>query len=146
MKSEPSAGHRSVLQGPAHEPRRGNGYTVIREANSTRIGQLGHLRQLGSSLSFRDGREETDRNVSFRARGVDERAERGRRVDDRICVRHRQDRAIPASCSGGSSRCDRLLVLASGRAQMYVRVHERGRQQQPVGLDHPVGIGVQACT
>ena len=61
---------------------------------------------------------------------LDERAERRRRVDDRIGVRHREDRAVAAGRGGRGAGGDRLLVLASGRAQVHVRVDEGRREHE----------------
>ena len=62
--------------------------------------------------------------------GLDERAERRGRVDDRIGVRHREDRAVAARRRGGGAARDRLLVLAARRAQVHVRIDEGGREHE----------------
>ena len=84
-----------------------------REPGRARVGELGHLRQLLAELALRDRGQEADRHLRLLARGLDQRAEHRRRVDDRLGVRHRQDRAVAAR--GGRSRParDRLLVLAA---------------------------------
>ena len=62
---------------------------------------------------------------------LDERTEYRGRVDDRIGVRQRDDRAVPPCRGGRGARRDRLLVLAAGRPQMHVRVDEGGCQDEP---------------
>ena len=64
------------------------------------------------------------------ARALDERAEHGGGVDDRVGVRHREDRAVAAGGGGLGARAERLLVLAARRAQVDVRVDERGRDHE----------------
>ena len=54
---------------------------------------------------------------------------------DGIGVRHREDGGEAARGGGGGSRRDVLLVLLAGRAQVDVRIDERGQQRETVGLD-----------
>ena len=117
------------------KPGRRDGDAVVGERDRAGVGELGHLRQLRPVLPARDRGEESDRHVRLAARGLDERAEDGRRVDDGIGVRHREDRAEAAGCSGGRSARDRLLVLAARRAQVHVRIDERGREHEPGRVD-----------
>ena len=65
-------------------------------------------------------------------------------VDDRLGVRHREDRAVAAGRRGRGAALDRLLVLAARRAQVHVRVDERRRERQPGRLDHAVLVRVEA--
>ena len=65
-------------------------------------------------------------------------------VDDRVGVRHREDRAVAACGGGRGAGRDRLLVLAPGCAQVDVRVDERRREQQARAVDDAVAVRVDA--
>ena len=94
-------------------PGRADGMTVVGEAGRALVGELAHLRQLRALLALRDRREEADGNVRVRARLLDQRAEHRGGVDDRLGVRHREDRAVAAGGGGRGAGRDRLLVLAA---------------------------------
>ena len=64
------------------------------------------------------------------AGSLDQGAEHRRRVDDRLRVRHREDRAVAAGRRGLGARAERLLVLATGGAEVDVRVDERRRDDE----------------
>src|SRR5581483_6445099 len=74
----------------------------------------------------------------------DERGEHGGVVDDGIRVRHRQDDAVAARRGRRRPGGERLLVLPAGRAQVDVRIDERGRDDQAARAgrleadDHPL--------
>ena len=74
---------------------------------------------------------------------LDERPEHRGRVDDRIGVRHREDRAVAARRRGRGAGRDRLLVLAAGRAQVHVRIDERRREHEAVRVDDPVRVPLE---
>ena len=63
--------------------------------------------------------------------GVEQRAEDRRGVDDRVGVRHRDDRAVAAGRGRAGAGLEVLLVLLAGRAQVHVRVDERREQVAP---------------
>ena len=69
-----------------------------------------------AGLALRDRGEEADRHLRVGLGLLGERAEHGGRVDDRVGVRHRQDRAVAARRGGRGAGGDRLLVLAAGRS------------------------------
>ena len=143
MECDPPPRDGAILQRSPHQPGRRDGHAVVGEARGTCDSELAHLGELRSQLSLGDRREESDRNLRFDARSFDERAERRRRVHDRIGVRHREDRAVAARRRGRGAGRDVLLVLTSGRAQVHVRVDEGRRQQQAFPLDHPVRVRVE---
>ena len=128
VEREPPLREAAVLQRTAHQPGGHERSAVVAEPHCTRVGELGHLGQLRAVLTLRDRGEEADRHLRLRARPLDERAQHRRRVDDRLGVRHREDRAEAAGRRGGGPGGDRLLVLPPGRAQVDVRVDERGRE------------------
>ena len=88
--------------------------------------------------------EEPDRHLGLAPRPLDERAEHGGRVDDRIGVRHGEDGAVAARGGGARARDEILLVLPAGRAQVDVRVDERRREHEALALDHAVAVRVEA--
>ena len=135
VQRERAARHRRVLQCAAHQAGRCDGDAVVGERDRARVGELGHIRQRRPLLPARDRGEESDLHVSLTARGLDERTEDGRRIDDGIGVRHREDRAETAGCSGGRSARDRLLVLASRRAQVHMRIDEGGCEHEARRVD-----------
>ena len=137
------AGDGAVLQRASHQAGRGDGDAVVGEPGGTEIRELAHLRQLGAAFGLRDRREEPDGDLRFRAGALDEGAERSGGVDDRIRVRHREDRAVAAGRGRRGAARDRLLVLSARRAQMHVRVDERGREHEPVGFDDAVRVRLE---
>ena len=82
-------------------------------------------------------RKPTGTTASARACSTSDAEHRGR-VDDRIGVRHREDRAVAAGGGRRGAGRDRLLVLAAGRAQVDVRVDEGGREHEPGRVDRAV--------
>src|SRR5204862_336504 len=64
-----------------------------------------------------------------------------RAVDHRVGVRHRENLAVAAGRRGARAGVDVLLVLAPGRAQVHVRVDERGERVQPVGVERLGALG-----
>ena len=123
---------RAVLERATHQPGRDDRTAVVRECRGAGGGELGHLRQLVAQLALADRRHEARRHDRLVARTLDESAEDGRRVDDRLGVRHRQDRAVPPAAAASVPERDRLLVLATGRSQVDVRVDEGRREHEPV--------------
>jgi hypothetical protein len=142
MKRDAAARDRPVLQRATHQTCRRHWDAVVREAHSAHRRELSHLGQLAAGLPLRDRREKTDRDLRLGARGLDERAERRGRVDDRSGVRHRKDYAVASRGGGGGARGDRLLVLAAGCAQVDVRIDEGRSKQQPIRVDDSMGIRV----
>ena len=93
-----------------------------------------HLGQLLAAEPLRDRGHEAGRDERLAPRGLDERAEHGGRVDDRVGVRHRQDRAVAAGGGRGGAARDRLLVLAArasagARADRRTPARARGRSR-----------------
>jgi hypothetical protein len=107
------------------------------------VGELGHLGQLGAVLAAGDRGEEADRNLRLGLRVLDQRAEHRGRVDDRVGVRHREDRAVAAGRGRGGAGGDRLLVLPARDAQVHVRVDEGRREHEPGAVDHTVAVRVE---
>ena len=90
------------------------------------------------------GREEADRDLRVSSRLLGQRAEDCGRVDDRLRVRHREDRAV-AACRGRLRAAgDRLLVLAPWSAEVNVRVDEGRRQHEPGSVEHAVPVDGEA--
>jgi hypothetical protein len=126
MKRERAARHGAVLECAAHEPRRDDGPTVIRERRRTRGGERRHLGQLSPLLALADRGHEPRRHDRLAARTLKETGQHRSRVDDGIGVRHREDRAVPSSRSRLAAGRDRLFVLPAGAAQVHVGIDERG--------------------
>ena len=131
---------RRVLERAPHERRGDHGAPVVGEPDRALVGELAHLGQLRAFLPLGDRRQEADLHLGLLAGLLDERAEHGSRVDDRLGVGHGQDRAVPARRGGLRAGADRLLVLTARRAQVHVRVDERGREHEPGALDHLVRV------
>ena len=140
VQRQAAAGDGAVLERAPHQARRDHRLPVVGERGGARGGKLGHLGQLGPALVPRNRREEADRHLGLCLRRLRERAEHYRRVDDGLGIRHRQDRAVTAGCGRGRAGSDRLLVLTAGRAQVDVRVDERGREHEALPVDDPVRL------
>jgi hypothetical protein len=130
VEREHKLGDGAVLERTPHEARRDNGTTVVREGGGSRRGKLGHLGELVAELALADGRHEAGRHDRVLPRPLDEGAQDGRRVDDRLGVGHREDRAVPARSCGLGAGTNRLLVLAARHAQVHMRVDERRRDHE----------------
>ena len=145
MERESKVGERAVLERAPHQPGGDHRPTVVRERGRTRGSELRHLRQLVAELALADRRHEAGGHDCVLARSVDERAEDGGGVDDRLRVRHRENRAVAACRGSFRPGADRLLVLAPGSPQVDVRVDERGCDHERTGgagldrRDHAVG-------
>ena len=103
VQREPPARHLHVLERAPHQPRRGDRDAVVAEPGRARVGKLRHLRQLAAALRLRDRRQEADRHLRLGPGSLDESAQHRRRVDDRLGVRHREDRAEAARRRGTRS-------------------------------------------
>src|SRR5207344_566953 len=136
-----------VLEGAPQEARRDDRSAVVREGGRPRGSEVRHLRELLPELALADRGHEAGGHESSRAGLLDERPENRSRVDDRIGVRHREDRAVPARRRCSRARANRLLVLAARRAQVDVwvderrRDHERPRARRLDGGDHAIRYG-----
>jgi hypothetical protein len=95
MERKGPPGDAVVLQRPPHQPRRHDWAAVVAEADGSLVGELGHLRQLGTVLPARDRGEEADGHLGLGLCVLDQRPEHGGGVHDRLGVGHRQDRAVP---------------------------------------------------
>ena len=104
VERDHAARGRVVLERASHDAGRHDRLAVVREADGAALGELDHLRELSPLLALRDRGQEADRDPCLLERQLDQRAEHGRRVDDRIGVRHREDGAVPAGCGGFGSR------------------------------------------
>ena len=112
------------------------GSPVVGEAERALLPELGHLGELLAGEPARDRGQEADGHARLARGGVAQRAQQRRRVEHRVGVGHRDHRAEAAGGGGAGAGVDVLLVLLAGRAQMHVRVEERGQQPQaPVALD-----------
>jgi hypothetical protein len=139
---EPAAGDAVVLERAPHQAGRDDRAAVVAEAGGALLGELGHLGQLRALLAACDRGEEADRDRRLRLRVLDQRAEHRGRVDDRVGVRHRQDRAVAAGRGGRGAGDDRLLVLAARDSQVHVRVDEGRREHEALALDHAVAVRI----
>ena len=100
---------------------------VVGEAERAVVAQLAHLGQL-LALSPRVIAAKKPTGMRASRAAASRSARRiGRAVDDRIGVRHRDDRAVAAGGGRARAGLEVLLVLLAGRAQVHVRVDE-GRQ------------------
>ncbi len=144
MDGQRPVGDRGVLQRAPHQRRRHDGAAVVREAHSALVRELGHLGELGAGLALGDGGEEADRDLRVGPGLLGERAEDRGRVDDRLRVRHREDRAVAAGRSRLGAARDRLLVLASRSPEVHVRIDEGRRQHEPGPVEHAVPVDGQA--
>ena len=131
MERQRTVGDRAVGERPAHECRRRDRPPVVGERDRTGGSELRHLGQLLPALPLRDRRREARRDDRLLVRLLDERLQDGGGVDDRVGVRHRDDRAVASGRCRMRSRRDRLLVLAPRGAQVDVRVDERRREDEP---------------
>ncbi len=143
VQCELASGDGRVLERAAHHSGRRDGNAVVGEGDRAGVSELRHLGQLVAALAARDGGEEADGDLGLAARRLHECAECCGGVDDRIGVRHREDGAESAGRRGLRAACDRLLVFAAGRAQVHVRVDERGRQYKACTVDDPMLVRVQ---
>ncbi len=124
-----------VLERPAQDAGAPQGQAVVAEANRAGLAQCRHLGQLLSFHAAGDGGEEADRNAGLLARRLAQGLDvRGRR-DRRIGVGHRQDAAVATGRGGAGAGLDVLLVLVPRRAQVDVRIEERGEGMQAGGID-----------
>ncbi len=83
--------------------------------------ELGELR---AELAERDRAEEADGDDRLAGRALVQRLHDRGGVDDRVGVRHREDRPETTGSSGRRTRRDVLLVLLPGCAQVHVRIDE----------------------
>ena len=143
VQRQPPAGDRRVLERTSHQSRRRDWTAVVGEAGRAFVGELAHFRQLAAELPLGDRGKEPDGNHGLIARELQQRAEHGRGVDDGIRVRHREDRAVAAGRGGRGAGRDRLLVLATRRAQVHVRIDERRREHEAVRILHPMRIPLE---
>ena len=130
----------AVLERAAHQPGRGDRPPVVGERRRAGVGELSHLGQLLPAEPLRDRRHEAGGDERLPPRRLDQRAEHRRRVDDRIGVRHRQDRAVAAGCRRSRAGGDRLLVLAArasagGHAGRRTRVRARARWPRRAAIE-----------
>ena len=93
--------HPAVLKSSLHEAGRHDRMAVIGESGGPEAGELGHLAQFLAPETLRDRRHEAGRDRRLRSRKLDQRSKHRGRIDDRIGVRHREDRAI---ATGGRRR------------------------------------------
>jgi hypothetical protein len=138
VQREHAAAQALVLQREAQHPGAGDRPAVVGEPDRAVLAQLGHLGQLGAVQPACDRGHEADRDPRVAQGGVAQRLQHGRRVDDRVGVRHAHDQAEPAGRGGARPGLEVLLVLLAGRTQVDVRVDERGEQVTSGALD---GLG-----
>ena len=130
------AGERLVLERAAHDAGALDGQAVVGEADRSGVAQLGHVGELLAAHAARDRGDEADWDGCVRLRALAEGLDRGRSVHRRLGVGHADDPAVAAGGGRAAARLDVLLVLAPGRAEVDVRVEERGHGEKPVGVDH----------
>src|SRR5581483_3951634 len=131
---------RAVLERAAHQPGGRDRPAVVGERSRSGVGELAHLGELASVLPDRDRGREAHGHLRLLERPRAQAAQDLGRVDDRVGVRHREDRAVAPGRGRGRARGDRLLVLAAGRAQVDVRVDERGCEHEPGPVDDAVAV------
>jgi hypothetical protein len=136
VQRELSPGQALVLQRLAHHAGRAHRQAVVGEARGARLRQLSHLGQALALLTHGDGGQEPRRYARLCAGALAQRAQHRCRVDHRLGVGLGEDGAEAAGRGGPRSGVDVLLVLAPGRAQVYVRVDEGREGVQSLGLHH----------
>ena len=136
MKRDQPAGELLVLERLAHHARRAHRQAVVGEPGRAHLGQLRHLGEPLALLADRDRGHEARRDARLGAGALAQRAQHRRRVHHRLGVGLGEDRAEAAGRGGAGAGVDVLLVLAPGRAQVHVRVDERGQRVQALGVDH----------
>ena len=134
VQREAPAGDRRVLERAPHQARRERtGQAVVGEAGGAGVGELAHLRQLARpACPFVIAARKPTGIVRLGSRVLDQRAEHRGRVDDRLGVRHGEDRAVAAGRSRGgaatrSSPRPRAPASAGGRAGRRRPARARGR-------------------
>jgi hypothetical protein len=111
-----------------HQARIRNDIAVITESNK--------LLPFPTDAGSADGKDAAMR----RSRGSREHPlDHFRRVDCWGRIRHADDGCEPTRDSRGGARLDGFLLALPRLAQMHVRVDEAGRDEQPLGIDDPVG-------
>ena len=113
-----------------------HGPAVVGEAERAGVGQLGHLGQRVAGEAAGDRGEEADRDARLAPRGLAQRAQHGRIVDDRVGVRHRDDGDEAAGRRGARAGVEVLLVLLARHAQVHVRVDEAGEHVAALAVEH----------
>ena len=136
MKRDQPARELLVLERLAHHARRAHRQTVVGEPGRAHLGQLRHLGEPLALLAHRDRGHEAGRDARLGTGALAQRAQHRRRVHHRLGVGLGEDRAEAAGRGGARARVDVLLVLAPGRAQVHVRVDERGQRVQALGVHH----------
>ena len=140
------SGDGAVLERTPHERRRDDRAAVVGEAGGARVGELAHLGQLAPSEPLEIAARNPTGTSASALRALDERAEHGGRVDDRLGVGHGEDGAVAACRGGARAGSDRLLVLAAGRAQVDVGIDEGGREHEPGAVDDAMAVRVDVVS
>ena len=126
VQREHAAAQPLVLQRLAQDRGAVDRLAVVGEAERAGVGQLGHLGQRVAREPARDRGEEADRDPRLAPRGLAQRAQHGRVVDDRVGVRHRDD-GDEAAGRGGAGAASRGPPCAPGRARAGARAGRRSR-------------------
>ena len=124
-----------VLQRLAQDPGAVHGLAVVGEAERAGVGELGHLGQRLAVEAARDRGHEADRDAGLAPGRLAQRAQDRRGVDDRVGVRHRDDRDVAAGGGGAGAGVEVLLVLLARRAQVHVRVDEAREQMAALAVE-----------
>ncbi len=132
-----------VLERPPEHPARDDGFAVVGEPRRSSIGQLAHLGENLAGETARDRRQRPDRNHRLHRCAAEQRVEEGRLIEHRVGVRHREDGGVSPCGGGGRAGREVLLVLLSGRSQVYVGIDQTGQQKAAVGSDLAGVGGVQ---
>jgi hypothetical protein len=136
VQREHAAAQALVLQRAAQHRGAVDRLAVVGEAERAGVAQRGHLGQRLAREPGGDRGEEADRHARLAPRALAQRAQHGRRIDDRVGVRHRDQRDEAAGGGRAGAGVEVLLVLLARRAQVHVRVDEAGEQVAPLAVEH----------
>ena len=124
-----------VLERLAQDAGGGDRLAVVGEPERAGVAEVRHLGQLLTAQAARDRGKEPGRDVGLPAGHLGQGAQNRGVVDDRVGVRHRDDRAEAAGGGGGGAGVDVLLVFLTRRAQVHVGVDEAGERVLARGVD-----------
>ena len=117
-----------------------NVVAVIRQRNGTRIFQALKISQFLSAKLLRNRTHRIDIDTAGPGRSLFYIGNLFRIIQYRGCICHTGQTGHTAAGSRHSACKDILLVSQTGIAQMNVHIHQPRRNDQPLGIDHLVGL------